>query len=88
MIADLESEPASRSDRPLGARERESLLRLIVGMAIKGYAYNPKAAKNTATKEIADDLRLLGLALDEDTIRKYLSEAKDHLPGDETEQNR
>jgi hypothetical protein len=63
-----------------GPRERESMLRLIIGMAIQGYKYAPAAAKNSAVREIADDLHLLGIGLDEDTVRKYLQEAKDLLP--------
>jgi hypothetical protein len=62
------------------------MLKLIIGMAIKGYVYDPKAGRSGTVREIADDLRRAGLALDEDTIRKYLSEAKELLPGPETEQ--
>lgn len=70
------------------ARERESLLKLIIGMAIKGYGHDPKAARSPTAKEIAGDLALHGIPLDEDTVRKYLAEAKELLPGDETERNR
>jgi hypothetical protein len=45
----------------LGTRERESLLKLIIGMAVKGYGHDPKASRNTTTKDIAGDLRLIGL---------------------------
>ena len=37
----------------LGARERESLLKLILGMAIEAYKYDPKATKSSEIKEIA-----------------------------------
>lgn len=56
----------------LKTRERETLLKLVIGMAIKGYRYDPKAARNNATSEIADDLEALGIGLDTDTIRKWL----------------
>jgi hypothetical protein len=69
----------------LGPRERESMLRLIVGMAIRGYSYDPAASRNAAVKEIADDLQFLGIGLDEDTVRKYLSEGRELLPRGETE---
>ena len=58
----------------------------IIGTAIKGYGYDPRAGRSGTVREIADDLRLAGLALDVDTIRKYLNEAKELLPGPETEQ--
>jgi hypothetical protein len=85
-IADLESAESCDPEKPLGARERDSMLKLIISMAIKGYVYDPKAGRSGAAREIAGDLRLAGLALDEDTIRKYLNEAKELLPGPETEQ--
>jgi hypothetical protein len=85
-IADLESAETHEPEKPLGGRERDSMLKLIIGMAIKGYVYDPKAGRSGTVREIADDLRRAGLALDVDTIRKYLSEAKELLPGPETEQ--
>jgi hypothetical protein len=57
-------------------RERDSLLKLILGMAIKGYSYDPKATKSAQISEIASDLQIAGLSLDEDTVRKYLNKAK------------
>ncbi|MBB3235800.1 hypothetical protein [Phyllobacterium endophyticum] len=81
-IVELEASPQSSSEKPLGTRERESLLKLIIGMAIAGYRYEPKIGRNAATTEIADDLTKLGVSLDADTIRKYLNEGKDLLPGE------
>jgi hypothetical protein len=80
---DLDS--AKKPSPDPGLRERESMLRLIVGMAIRGYSYDPAAVRNAAVKEIADDLQSLGIGLDEDTVRKYLSESRELLPRDETE---
>lgn len=60
----------------LGLRERESLLKLILGMAVDGYGYDPKASKSSQIKEISGHLFTCGLSLDEDTVRKYLNEAK------------
>lgn len=70
------AEGADKQDKPLGVRERESLLKLVLGMAINGYSYDPKATRNKEVKEIANDLTDARLALDEDTVRKYLNEAK------------
>lgn len=88
-IAQLENQiaefdpPVSPPKQPsLGVRERESLLKLILGIAIKGYVYDPKAARSPTAKEIASDMALVGLSMDEDTVRKYLNEAKQLLPRD------
>ena len=60
----------------LSKKERETLLKLVIGMAVKGYSYDPAASKNSATKEIVDDLADLGIGIDPDTVRKYLKEAE------------
>ncbi len=78
-IAQLKSQISNNSPKPkteISIRERESLLQLVLGMAMKGYSYAPNATRSNIVKEIADDLLLAGLSLDEDTIRKYLNEAK------------
>lgn len=66
----------------LSQRERTSLLKLVIGMAVRGYGFNSKASRTGTAAEIAGDLHTIGLSLDEDTVRKYLNEAKDLLPGD------
>lgn len=70
----------SKPDRPLGTRERDTVLKLIIGMAVKGYAYAPGKSRNSATAEIASDLAELGIGLDPDTVRKWLQEAATLLP--------
>lgn len=72
-----------RTVKPLHVKERETLQKMIIGMAIKGYSYDPKASKNTSIQEIADDLASLGLSLDPDTIRKWVKEAAEILPRDD-----
>lgn len=62
-------------DRPLSTTERNTLLKLVIGMAVKCYVYDPKASKSTTPKEIADDLAGLGITITDDTVRKYLKEA-------------
>ena len=61
-------------DKPLSTTERNTLLKLVIGMAIYGYNYDPASAKSTAPKGIADDLSILGISLSDDTVRKYLKE--------------
>lgn len=72
----------------LKTRERESLLKLVIGMAIKGYAHDPAKGRTNTASEIAGDLLMLGIPLSDDTIRAYLQEARELLPSPETEQKR
>ena len=82
-IADLENSEPPPKPEP-STRERQSLLKLAIGMAMKKYHYGPALAKNSAISNIATHLRELGIPLDEDTIRKYLNEAKELLGEKET----
>lgn len=66
----------------MSEKERISLLKIIIGVAVNQYDFDPNKKRNAATKQISDDLLYLGIALDEDTIRKYLKEASALLPSD------
>lgn len=77
---------AAATDKPLGARERESMLKLVIGMAVAGYRYDPKEKKSDKVSEIASDLAKIGVPLDVDTVRKYLREGRELLPTPETEE--
>lgn len=66
--------PAAK-EKTLLTRERDTVLKLIGGMAIKGYGYDAKSTRSTVAGEIARDLHELGISLDEDTVRKWLREA-------------
>lgn len=68
------------TEKPLLTRERDTLLKLIIGLAIEGYRYAPRASRNEAIGEISRDLQKLGIALDQGTIRKWLQEASQILP--------
>jgi hypothetical protein len=65
---------------PIEGRERISMLKLILGMATKHYAYDAGAAKSAVPKQIADDLADFGLKLHPQTIGTYLREATASLP--------
>jgi hypothetical protein len=73
------------SEKSLSVRERDSLLKLVIGMAVAGYSYDPNASRSKQTSEIAGDLERLGLSLDVDTVRRWLKEAAELLPPKETE---
>lgn len=71
--------------RPFGDTERNTLLKIILGMAMDTYGFNPGAARNAATGDnkgsIAAALERQRLSVDSDTIRKYLTEAAErHQP--------
>jgi len=74
--------PSKKVATDLGTRERDTLLKLVIGMAIGGYGHVPMAAKSKATAEIASDLEAAGVAVDVDTVRKWLKvAATETLPG-------
>jgi hypothetical protein len=60
--------------------ERESLLKLVLGMAIDAYNHDPDSARNSATgannQSISSCLARHNLELHPDTVRKYLNEAR------------
>jgi hypothetical protein len=72
-------------EKSIGTRERESLLKLVIGMAVGGYAYDPRQKRSDKIAEIIDDLARAGIALDADTVRKWLKEAAQLLPPAKTE---
>lgn len=86
-IADLEAElaliqnvlPAAEPAKPQSMVERRNMLKAIYGMALKGYSYNPDDKRSTVVTEIVGDLALVGLPLSDDTIRRYLKEARENL---------
>lgn len=70
----------ARVSGEINPREKETLYRLIIGMAQAGYLYDPNALKNSAVADIHKDLDRLGIGLGERTIRSHLNAAKDYLP--------
>lgn len=44
------------ADKPLGTSERNQLLKMVIGMAMDSYGYDPIASKNVATEQIVKDL--------------------------------
>lgn len=71
----IDADSIPREQEPLHQKERDSLLKLAIGMAMAGYNYDPSSKRNSATSEIARDLTARGLGLDEDTVRKWLKTA-------------
>lgn len=75
-----------KSSRPseeagsLNTKEKESLLKLVIGMAVAAYRYNPQAARSDIPTEIVNDLIRAGVPLDADTVRKFLRLGAKLLP--------
>lgn len=65
----------SPRQQEVAPRERDTLLKLVIGMAIGGYGYTPTAGRSDATPVIAADLDAHGIGLDMNTIRKWLKTA-------------
>jgi hypothetical protein len=70
-------EPANAKPTDLGARERTTAHKLILGLAAGGYGYRPtKAGERTKViSDIVGDLERLGLGVSDETIRKKLTDA-------------
>ena len=54
---------------------RETLLKMVLGMAAGGYAFDPTAARSEAIAQIVSDLEERGIGVTDDTVRKWLKEA-------------
>ncbi len=78
---------ASQDTGRLHPKEKESLLKMIIAMAIDGYGYNPADKKSPIPGQIVEHVEALGLAIDGDTVRKWLKEAACLLPPPEKQTN-
>jgi hypothetical protein len=67
-------------EKSLSNTERDSLLKLVIGMAEKGYGYNPNEKRSDVVPVIVRDLEILGISMTDDTVRKYLKQASKKLP--------
>lgn len=71
-----------KTEKPFLPKEKEALLKILLGLALTNYTYDPKASRTSTAREITDDLKLHGISVDEDTVRKWLTQAKEYLPPD------
>lgn len=79
-LRDLEARIAEQeAPNTTSTRADNSLQKLVIGMAIGGYGYDPIAKKSPIPAEITADLEKLGLSIDADTVRKWLKEGAKHL---------
>jgi hypothetical protein len=66
--------------KPFDPRERASLLKMVLGMAMAIYGHDPKQTRITTVSEIKSELDRVGITLSDDTIRRYLREANEYAP--------
>ena len=78
--ADRAGELQDPTQQPLGTRAQNTLLKLVIGMAIAGYRYDPAKPRSPVTEEIVSDLAKLGISISHDTVRKWLKEGTEQLP--------
>lgn len=55
------------------------MLKAIYAIAVEGYKYKPHDKRTSVVAEIVSDLGLQGTPLSDDTIRRYLNEARESL---------
>ena len=80
LYGSTEGAPAERLEpvsEDLKTSERGSLLKIILGMAIEQYGFDPEAKKSETVAQIMADLVENRISVSDDTIRKYLKEAAD-----------
>lgn len=74
---------AHSEDNSLNPRVRDNLLKMVIGMAINRYKYNPVPNKRSgAVAAIKSALDECGVPLDEQTILNYLREGAELLPSE------
>ena len=67
---DMGSEPVTMT-----GNERETLLNIVLAMAVGRYGHEPGELRDATLADIVRDHERAGLPCDEDTLRKWLQEA-------------
>lgn len=77
----IQSDTSQKDPDAISESERNTVLKLILGMAAAKYGFNHNSPRNAASGDnagsISADLESLSLKIDSDTVRKYLQEAAD-----------
>lgn len=71
---------ANQQPDALGEKGRGTFQKMILGMALEQYSYEPGDKKSGVPKLIASDLALHGITLGEKTIRDHLRAAAERFP--------
>jgi hypothetical protein len=68
---------ATELDKPLAGKERSGFLKVIVGMAMDAYGYDPRTPRSSTPREISESIERFGEPVTDETIRKILNEGKE-----------
>lgn len=71
---------SGQTEPELKEAERQSLYKIIIGLAVGAYAYTPDK-RNARLSEMLADIERAGVNVDADTLRKWLKAASTVLPG-------
>ncbi|MEQ9314376.1 MAG: hypothetical protein RLN72_00905 [Henriciella sp.] len=78
-LRDALDQMSATPDLALKTRERNNMLRLLLGVALEQYGYDPQSARSDVPRLISDDLASQKLSVSSDTVRKYLRMAADEF---------
>lgn len=79
-IENFESYVQEKKPKELSTTERQTLYKIIIGMAKDGYGYDHNASRSPVPKQIQDALDEFGISVSDDTIRQKLKDASELLP--------
>lgn len=81
QIAELRGSKKAAADSKASSVQKSfnTILKLVGGMAIAVYNYNPHERRSDTIRQIQSDLDLKGITLDADTIRKWVREGAAHV---------
>lgn len=69
-----------QAEKPLHPREKQSMLKMIYGMAVAYHGYDPDSSRSDTVKSIRDELGRIGINISDGTILKYLREGAEECP--------
>lgn len=70
---------ANELTNDINPKTYDSLLKMVITMAINSYDYSPLGGKSSVPSEIVEDASNLGISITDDTVRKYLKLATVHI---------
>ena len=85
LKASLEDVPSGNENVSMEPRERITLLKIVLGMAMACYEHDPRMQRQGTATAILRDFETIGISISDDSIRKYLSEAAEYAPPAETD---
>ncbi|NVO57205.1 hypothetical protein HW561_15535 [Rhodobacteraceae bacterium B1Z28] len=78
-IESFESTLQNNEEKVVASRERHTLYKMLIAMAVDGYGFDSSALKSPFPKDLEGILDRLGLPVSDDTIRQKLKEASELL---------